>query len=70
MIKTLEFTMIPADALADLEYALHLQAIGQRDLAFEKRIEEQTKKIRKGILAEHGILNVAVDLIREGRDEE
>jgi hypothetical protein len=60
----------PADALADLEYALHLQATGQRDLAFEKRVGEQTEKIRQRILAEHGVLNVAVDLVREGRDEE
>ena len=38
--------------------------------AFEKRMSEQSAKIRQGILAEHGVLNVAVDLIREGRDEE
>lgn len=66
----IENTTIPSDALADLEYALHLQATGQRDTEFEKRIGEQTEKIRQEILAEHGILNVAVDLIREGRDEE
>jgi hypothetical protein len=62
--------MIPADVLADLEYALHLQTTGRRDAEFEKRISEQTEKIRQEFLAEHGVLNVAVDLIREGRDEE
>jgi len=62
--------MIPADALADLEHALELQSTGQRDPAFEKRLGEQTEKIRQEILAEHGVLNVAVDLIREGRAEE
>ena len=62
--------MIPSDALADLEHALRLQATGQRDPACEKRIAEQTEKIRQEILAEHGVLNVAVDLIRQGRDEE
>jgi hypothetical protein len=69
-MKTIENTMIPSDALADLQHALHLQATGQRDPAFEKRIGEQTEKIRQEILAEHGLLNVVVDLIREGRDEE
>ncbi|MBI3411489.1 MAG: hypothetical protein HY040_24435 [Planctomycetes bacterium] len=69
-MKTIENTMIPSDALADLEYALHLQTTGQRDPGFEKRIGEQTEVIRQEILAEHGVLNVAVDLIREGRDEE
>jgi hypothetical protein len=69
-MKTVEDTLIPYDALADLEHALRLQASGQRDPAFEKRIGEQTEKIRQEILAEHGVLNVAVDLIRQGRDEE
>ena len=59
-----------SDALADLEHALRLQATGQRDPAFEKRLGEQTEKIQQSILAEHGMLNIAVDLIREGRDEE
>jgi hypothetical protein len=61
---------IPSDALADLEYALSLQTTGHRDIAFEQRIGEQTERIRQAMLAEHGVLNVAVDLIREGRDEE
>jgi hypothetical protein len=69
-MKTVENTIIPSDALADLEYALHLQTTGQRDLGFEKRVGEQTQKIRQEIITEHGVLNVAVDLVREGRDEE
>jgi hypothetical protein len=69
-MKTIENPLIPADVLADLEHALHLQTTGQRDAAFEKRIGEQTEKIRQEILAEHGVRNVAVGLIREGRDEE
>ena len=69
-MKTVENTTIPADALADLEHALHLQATGQRDPGFEKRLGEQTEKIRQEIVAAHGVLNVAVDLVREGRDEE
>ena len=69
-MKIIDNNMISSDALADLEYALQLQTTGQRDPGFEKRIGEQTKKIRQEILAEHGVLNVAVDLIREGRNEE
>jgi hypothetical protein len=69
-MEATENTLIPSDALADLEYAVHLQTTGQRDPAFEKRISEQTEKIRKEILAEHGVLNVAADLIGQGRDEE
>lgn len=69
-MKTIENPPLSSDALADLEYALHLQATGQRDADFEQRIGEQTARIRQEIIAEHGILDVAVDLIREGRDEE
>jgi hypothetical protein len=69
-MKPVETILIPRDALADLEHALNLQATGQRDAVFEKRVGEQTEKIRQEILTEHGVLNVAVDLIREGRDEE
>ena len=69
-MKILENTPIPADALADLEYALHLQATGKRDTEFERRIREQSEQIQQRVHAEHGVLNVAVDLIREGRDEE
>jgi hypothetical protein len=69
-MKIIDESLVPSDALADLEYALNLQATGRRDPAFERRIGEQTEKIRQEILAEHGVLNVAVDLIREGRDEE
>ena len=69
-MSTTEKTIVPYDALADLEYALSVQTTGQRDPEFEKRLGEQTAKIRQEILAQHGVLNVAVDLIREGRDEE
>ncbi len=69
-MKTKGPRLLPADALADLEHALRLQRTGQRDPAFEKRIGKQTEKIRRKIFAQHGVLNVAVDLIREGRDEE
>jgi len=68
-MKTTENPTIPADALAELEHALHLQTSGQRDFGFEKRTGEQAEKIRQEIVAEHGVLNVAVDLVREGRGE-
>jgi len=69
-MKTIENTIFTSDALADLDYALSLQSTGQRDRVFEKRIGAQTEKIRQEILAEHGVLNVVVELIREGRDAE
>lgn len=69
-MKTIDNINVPADVLADLEYALQLQATTRRDPNFEDRIGAQTDRIRAQILADHGVINVAVDLIREGRDEE
>ncbi|MBL8792443.1 MAG: hypothetical protein JNM56_00920 [Planctomycetia bacterium] len=70
MNTTIETPMVPPQALADLEYALHLLSTGQRDTEFEKRVALKSDEIRREIFAKHGVLNVAVDLIREGRDEE
>lgn len=59
-----------AQALADLEYALHLARTGQRDPAFEERIARASERISQAVLSERGVVDVAVSLIREGRDEE
>ncbi len=59
-----------AGALADLEAVL--QQIDQgnaKDPRLMQRIEERSRAIRQRVLAEHGLLNVAVDLVRETRDE-
>lgn len=63
-------SVIPPEIMADLEYAMHLAMTGQRDDAFARRVREESARITQDILAEHGVLNIAVDLIREGRDEE
>ncbi len=66
-----EFETIPPGVIADLEYAVHCATTGKRpDPEFVRRIAAEAKRIREEVLAKHGVLNVAVDLIREGRDEE
>ncbi len=59
----------PSNTRTDLEYALHLIMTGQKAPAFAARVQAQTEKIAEDIQRKHGILNVAVDLIREVRDE-
>ena len=39
------------------------------DPEVSKRVRERAEKIREEILRTHGVLNVAVDLIREVREE-
>lgn len=62
---------IPPDVLADLEEVCRQAAVGGvKDPELLRRIQERSEKARREILQKHGVLNVAVDLIREGRDEE
>ena len=69
-MKTIETATASPEARADLEYAIQLFYSGKRDPEFEKKMQAKGDVIRQQVLAEHGVLNVAVDLIREGRDEE
>ena len=62
-------TAIPPEAIADLDYALQLIMSGKRAPEFEARIRAESDKITEEIRRKHGILNIAVDLVREARDE-
>jgi hypothetical protein len=53
----------------DLEYAIQLIMTGKKDPAFAARVQSETEKITEEIRSKHGVLNIAVDLIREARDE-
>jgi hypothetical protein len=58
-----------SETRTDLDYAIHLIMTGKQDREFAARIQAETESITEGIREKHGILNVAVDLIREARDE-
>jgi hypothetical protein len=62
----------PADVQADLDEVIRQTAAYGRvvDPELLRRIAERSAKVRQEILEKHGVLNVAVDLIREGREEE
>ena len=55
-----------------MEEVCRLIAEGKRitDPALRKRIYERSEQVRRAMLEKHGITNIAVDLIREVRDEE
>ncbi len=57
-----------SDALADLE-TLCLNVGKPQDPELVKRVRERAKQIRERVFREQGVLDVAVDLIREVRDE-
>ncbi len=61
---------IPPDLLADLKEATRQAAAGgvkARELL--RRIAERSEQVRQEILRKHGVLDVAVDLVRETREE-
>jgi hypothetical protein len=59
----------PSATLTDLEYAIHVIMTGQKDPEFAARVQTETEKITEEIRRKYGVLNIAVDLIRETRDE-
>jgi hypothetical protein len=62
-------TAIPADVIADLEYAAQLAASGRKDPAFAERIAEEATRIRAEVRRKYGLLDIGVPAIRELRDE-
>jgi hypothetical protein len=66
------FPDMPPDERADLEEVWRLVCEGKRvtDPALRKRIHERAERVRRESFEKHGLTNIAVELIREGRDEE
>ncbi|MGZ6075261.1 MAG: hypothetical protein ACXWOA_15500 [Isosphaeraceae bacterium] len=56
----------------DLEEVCRLIAEGKKvtNPGLLKRIQERSEQATREVFEKHGLLDVAVDLIREGRDEE
>jgi hypothetical protein len=63
---------IPSDAMADMEEVMRLIGEGKRvtDPALLKRIHDRAEAVRREMFEKHGLTNIAVELIREARDEE
>jgi hypothetical protein len=59
----------PSATLTDLEYAIELIVTGEKDPAFAAGVQAETKKITEEIERIDGVLKIAVELIREARDE-
>jgi hypothetical protein len=59
------------EVAADNQTVLDHVVTGQPlDPEVARRVAERARKIRQEILAKHGVVNVAVDLLREAREEE
>ena len=64
-----QVSSLPADVAADNQAVLDHVLTGARlDPEVVRRVHERALKIRQEILQQHGVVNVAVDLVRETRD--
>jgi len=63
---------IPAEEMADMEEVCRLVAEGKRvtDPALLKRIYERSEEVQRQVREKYGVVEWAVELIREARDEE
>jgi hypothetical protein len=64
-------TGTPPDVLADLDAVLrHVAAGTPVDPALDRRVRERSERLTEELRQRYGEIEVAVDLIREIRDEE
>jgi len=70
-MKTTETSPVPVDALADMQAVADAAAAGKPvDPDVARRIRERSEKVQEELVRRYGIREIAVDLIRRGRDEE
>jgi len=65
-------TTVEPSSQSDLEEVCRLIAEGKKvtDAELLKRIQQRSEQASREVFEKHGLLDVAVGLIREGRDEE
>jgi hypothetical protein len=69
-MNTIETITADPQVEADLSAVMdHIASGKPLDPAVARRVQERGEKIRLEVFTKNGPLNVAVDLIREGRDE-
>jgi hypothetical protein len=62
---------IPADVMADMQAVADAVAAGRPiDPEVARRVQERSKKVQEELLQRYGAREIAVDLIRQTRDEE
>lgn len=68
-MKTSEIATFPPEIRAELEEAIRRALSGVRDPEAMRKACERMDRAREELRKKHGELNIAVDLIRQGREE-
>ncbi len=62
---------IPAEVMADMQAVADAEAAGRPvDPDVARRVRERSRKIQEELLQRYGLREIAIDLIRQGREEE
>ena len=62
---------LPEDVQIDMQALMDALIAGHRlDEEVHRRIRERAERVREQLKKQHGEMNIAVDLIRQSRDEE
>jgi hypothetical protein len=70
-MRKAESNGVPAEINDDIQAVADAVAAGRPvDPDVARRVQEQSKKIQEELRRQYGIREIAVDLIRQGRDEE
>ena len=70
-MRTAQPNGVPADINDDIQAVADAVAAGRPvDPAVARRVREQSEKIQEDLRRRYGVREIAVDLIRQGRDEE
>lgn len=70
-MKTSQSDPIAADVLADMQAVAEAAAAGRPlDPEVARRVRERSERVQKELLKRYGVREIAVDLIRQGRNEE
>jgi hypothetical protein len=70
-MKTTGTSPLPADVLKDMQTVADAAVAGTRvDPEVARRIRERSERVQEELVRRYGIREIAVDLIRQGRDEE
>ncbi len=70
MSTELKATGIPPDVLDDMQAVADAVAAGRPvDPKVAKRVRERSERVQEQLRREYGVRDIAVDLIRQGREE-
>jgi hypothetical protein len=69
-METQTVTTASDESLADLRLLTESRRLGRRDLELEARIRARSEVFQEEEFRKHGLINVAVNFLRETRDEE